>query len=125
MTQGVNAFMAFRLKTEILDLHDYFLFVDVFERLTSWQCSFKTLSEKNSYLQSNQEAHHEVGQGETPRCLIRKCGRYSSLQKFEDAFDTAIDLMQTKPSYATFSAVFRTSINVNRKQLVTSYLAWL
>ena len=29
-----------------------------------------------------------------PRRLIRKCCRYSSLEKLEDAFDIAIDLMQ-------------------------------
>ena len=44
--------------------------------------------------QFQQEAHHEVGLGETPRCLIRKRCRYSSVEKFEDAFDTALDLLQ-------------------------------
>ena len=53
-----------------------------------------------------EQAHHKVGLGETPRHFIRKC-RYSPLEKFEDAL-TALDLMQTKPSDAAFSAVFRT-----------------
>ena len=34
----------------------------------------------------------KVGASETPRC------QYSSFEKFEDAFDTVLDLMQTKPS---------------------------
>ena len=34
-------------------------------------------------------------------------------------------VMQTKPLDAAFSAVFRTSINADRKQLVTSYPVWL
>ena len=46
--------------------------------------------QKQSFSPSRQEAHHKVGLGKTPRCLIRKCCRYSSLQKFEDAFDTAL-----------------------------------
>ena len=37
------------------------------------------------------------GFGETPSRLIQKRCWYSSLEKFEDAFDTALDLMQTKP----------------------------
>ena len=44
-----------------------------------------------------------MGLGETPRHLIRKRCRYFLLEKFEDAFDTALDLMQTKPSDAAFS----------------------
>ena len=40
-----------------------------------------------------QEAHHMVGLGETPRCFVLKRCRYSSLEKFEDAFDTALGLM--------------------------------
>ena len=35
-----------------------------------------------------------MGLGETPHRLIRKRSRYSSLEKFEDAFDTALDFMQ-------------------------------
>ena len=42
---------------------------------------------------------------ETPRRLLRKRCRNSSLEKFEDAFDTALDLVQTAPSDAAFSAV--------------------
>ena len=49
-----------------------------------------------------QEAHYKAGLGETPRRLIRKRYQYSSLDKFEDAFDTVLDLMQTKPSDADF-----------------------
>ena len=66
-------------------------------------------------------AHHNVWVGEMPHRLIRKRCRYSSREKFEDAFDTALDLMQTKPSGAVFLAVFRTSINADQKQLVASY----
>ena len=47
--------------------------------------------------------------------------RYSSREKFEDAFDTAIDLMSAMSSDSAFSAVFRTSINADRKQWVMSY----
>ena len=41
-----------------------------------------------------QEDHHKVGLGETSRRLIRKRRQYSSLDKFDDAFNTALDLMQ-------------------------------
>ena len=58
---------------------------------------------------------------EMPRRLIRKRYRYSSREKLEDAFNTALDVVQTKPSNAAFSAVFRTSINADQKQLVTSF----
>ena len=70
------------------------------------------------------EAHHMIGLGEMPRRFILKRYRCSSLKKFEDAFDIALDLMQTKPSDAAFSAVFRTSINADRKQIVTSFPAY-
>ena len=59
---------------------------------------------------------HRVELGETPSRLICKRCRYSSLDKFEDALDTALYVMQTNPSDATFSTVFRTSINADRKQ---------
>ena len=72
-----------------------------------------------------QKAHYKVGLGETTRHLIRKRYRYSSREKFEDAFDTALDLTQTKRSDAAFSAVFRTSTNADWKPLVTSYPVWL
>ena len=39
-----------------------------------------------------QEAHYKMGLGETPHCLIWKRCQYSSLEKFEEAFDTALDL---------------------------------
>ena len=38
-----------------------------------------------------QEAHHTVGLGDTPRRLVRKRCQYSSLEKFEDVFDTEVD----------------------------------
>ena len=44
-----------------------------------------------------------MGLVETLRRLVRKCCRYSSLEEFEDAFDTALDLMQTKPTDVTMS----------------------
>ena len=75
-----------------------------------WAMSPKYLlhisSQWQKYLQ--QEAHHKVGLavGETPRRLIRRRCRYSSLKKLESIFDTALDLMQTKPSDAAFSAAF-------------------
>ena len=63
-------------------------------------CAFKSVS------YTKQEAHHKVGLGQTRRRLIRKRCRYSSLEKFEDAFDTALDLMQTKASDTALLAVF-------------------
>ena len=44
-----------------------------------------------------QKAHNKVRIGETPRRLILKRCRCSSSEKLEDAFDTALDLIQTKP----------------------------
>ena len=57
------------------------------------------------YTRKKQEAHHQVRLCETPRLaalrrLFCKRCRYSLLEKFEDALDTALDLMQTKPSDA-------------------------
>ena len=43
-----------------------------------------------------------MGLGETPRRLSRKRYRYSSREKCEDVFGTALYLMQTKPSDAAF-----------------------
>ena len=43
-----------------------------------------------------QEAHPKAGQGETPPCLIRKRCQYSSLEKFEVAFDTALHYMKKR-----------------------------
>ena len=40
------------------------------------------------------EAHPTVWLGETPRRLTRKRCRYSSLEKFEDAFDTELRVMR-------------------------------
>ena len=53
-----------------------------------------------------QEVHHKVGLGKTPRRIISKHFKYSSLEKFEDSFDTALDFMQTKPSDVAFPAIF-------------------
>ena len=44
--------------------------------------------------QTEQEAHHKVGLIETPRRLIRKRCRYSSIEKFKDAFHAVLHLMQ-------------------------------
>ena len=60
-----------------------------------------------------------------PRRLICTRRRYSSFEKFEETFDSALDFMQTKPSDVAFYAVFQTSINADRKQLMTSYPVWL
>ena len=66
---------------------------------------------------------HKVGLGKTPhRFNLTRC-RYSSLEKFEDAFDTTLYLMQSKPSDAAYSAIFRSFKNAERKQLVTPFLA--
>ena len=89
---------------------------------------FRYTSETNNLqgcTRFEQEAHHKVGLGETPRHFILKRCQYSSLEKFEDAFDTALYLMQTKSPNAALSAVFRTLMNANQKQLVTSYPVWL
>ena len=83
---------------------------------------------KNNILNNNsiaQETHHKVGLGETPRRFNLERCRYSSLEKFEDEFDTALHLIETKPSAVAFLSVFRTSVNTDRKQLVTSYTALL
>ena len=61
------------------------------------------------------EARPKAGQGEMPPGLIQKRCQHSSLAKLEDAFDTALDLTQTKPSDAALSTVFRTSINAYRE----------
>ena len=55
---------------------------------------------------TEQEADHKVGLSETPRRLIWKRCRFSSLEKFEDDFDTALDLVQIKPTEAAFLDVF-------------------
>ena len=77
--------------------------------------NFIILHKRN--LEKKREVHHKVGLGETPRRLIQKRYRYSSRNKFEDAFDTAfgLNLMKIKPSDAAFTTVFRTSINANWK----------
>ena len=46
-----------------------------------------------------QAIHHKIGVGKTPRRLIRKRCRYSSLEKFEDTFDTELDLMQKTQAF--------------------------
>ena len=65
----------------------------------------------------NQEAHHEEGPGKMPRHFVLRCCRYHSVEKFEDAFNIALGLMQTKPLDAAFSTVFLTSINADRTWL--------
>ena len=72
-----------------------------------------------------QEAHHKVALGEMPRRFILKHCRHSSLEKCEHAFDTALDLMQTKPSDAAFLDVFLTLLNADQKQLAMSNPAGL
>ena len=84
-----------------------------------------TLMGESIRVKNKQEVHHKRELGKTPCRSIRKRCRYSSLEKSQDAFDTALDWMQTKPSATAFSAVFRTSINTDRKQLVTLYSVWL
>ena len=88
------------------------------ENLLVEHCKTQTIPPNVVY---EQEAHHKVELDETPQCFILKRCRYASLEKFEDAFDTALDLIQTKTSDAAYSAVFRTSINADRKQPVMSY----
>ena len=69
-----------------------------------------------------QNAHHRVGLGETPRRLIRKCCRYSSLEKLEDAVDTASHFMPRKYK------LFRTNDKVGKlwatQQLVAALVFW-
>ena len=74
---------------------------------------------------NNKPTAGKVGLGKTPHCFNLKRCRHSSLEKYEDAFDIALYLMQTKPSDWAFSAAFQTSINADRKQLVTSFPASL
>ena len=56
----------------------------------------KKPSSKSKYVaiaKFEQEAHPKAGLSETPSSLIRKRCQYSSLEKLEDAFDTALHLM--------------------------------
>ena len=46
-----------------------------------------------SDIKLEQETHHGVWLGETPRSSIRKHCQYSLLEKFENAFDTALDFI--------------------------------
>ena len=64
-------------------------------------CSFLGhLSRNNLNLYClRQGAHTKVGIGETPSGLSRKRGRFSSLEKFEEAFDTALHSMQTRKAH--------------------------
>ena len=60
------------------------------------------------FIKSKREAHHKFGLGETPRhFLIRKRCRYSSFDKFEDAFNTALDSMQKKSKRSTTNGKMR------------------
>ena len=56
----------------------------------------------------NKKPTHKLRLGEIPCHLIRQCSKYSSFEKFQDAFDTVLHFMQTKPSDAAFSAFLRT-----------------
>ena len=49
-----------------------------------------TTSEDVAIAKFEEDAQSKVGQGEMPHRLIRKSCRYSSLEKYEDAFDTAL-----------------------------------
>ena len=59
------------------------------------------VAHKTAFVKRKQEARHKVWLGETPRRLIWQYWRHSSLKKFEDAFDTASDLMQKQPKRST------------------------
>ena len=50
---------------------------------------------KRSASELEQEAQHQVGLGETPRPFVLKRCRFSSFEKFEDAFDTKLGLNAT------------------------------
>ena len=52
------------------------------------------LNQQHSVTDFQQETHHKLGVVKTPRRLIRKRCRYSSLEKFEDAFDITLHFMQ-------------------------------
>ena len=54
-----------------------------------------------------QEAHPKVGLGEMPLCLVRSYCQYTSPEKFEDAFDTAIDLCKQSRRMRHFRKFFR------------------
>ena len=51
-------------------------------------------SRRRPIIERQQEVHRKAKIGDTLRRLFRKRRRYSSLEKFEDDFDTALDLMQ-------------------------------
>ena len=57
-----------------------------------------------------------MGLGETLRRFILKRCWYSSLEKFEDVFDTTLDLIQTKLSDVAFSAVFEPNLEKCRPE---------
>ena len=42
-----------------------------------------------------------MGLRETPRRLIRKCYRYSSLERFEDVFEMALQFIQKTEAFQT------------------------
>ena len=67
---------------------------------------------------TKQKAHNKVGLGETPRRLILQRCRYSSVDKFEDTFDTALDLMQKPKRSATNGKVRAT------QKLVNALISW-
>ena len=83
---------------------------------------------------------HEIYGSEAVRCGI--CDRFFNFDNYQpevvsdvifgvvdqdDGVDACANFgdSRLKPSYASFSAPFRTSITSGRKDIVTSYLVWL
>ena len=69
---------------------------------------------ENIYHLVKQEAHHQVGLSETPRSLIRRHYRYSSLEKFEEAFDIALHFMKKKQAVVRDSPNFQATLAPSR-----------
>ena len=90
-------------------------------------CDAKLVHNTSCDCTSQQEDHHKVGIGKTP-ChfiLIYSETLLIFLKKIEDAFDTVLHGMLTKPLDATFSTIFLLKMYDYWKQLVTSYPVWL
>ena len=71
-----------------------------------------------------------MGLGKTRRSFVLGCCRYSSLENFEDAFDTALGLMPhciiRNANKAVWCVIFGRFSNLDhRKQVVTFCLVWL
>ena len=58
-----------------------------------------TSGQNDVLLLALQETHPKMGLGETPRRLSRKRCRCSSLKKYEDAFDTALQSMRKTKAF--------------------------